>query len=115
MYESKSDAVLPTRDFLLRMARHLGIALAIVLVAILVGMAGHAAFEPVNWHDAVLNVSLMLAGIGPAILPQTIAGKVFFAFYNILVSLVFVALIGVVMAPVVHRVIHKFHLDEDDI
>lgn|SRR5690625_4074603 len=115
MYEKKGDELLSSREFVVRMLRHVGLAALVVVVALVAGMLGHILFEPVSWHDAVLNISLILAGIGPSIFPQTVAGKVFFAFYNILVSLVFVALIGVVMAPLVHRVIHKFHLDDDDV
>lgn len=113
MYESRKEAVLSTGQFVLRMLRHIGIALVIIVVGIGVGMAGHMWFEPVRWHDAILNVSMMLAGLGPFIPPETVAGKLFFAGYNVVVGLVFVALLGVVMAPVLHRVIHKFHLDED--
>lgn len=114
MYESKHEAILSRGEFLLRVARHLGIAALIIIVAMCLGMAGHMWFEPVYWHDAMLNVSLVLAGIGPFLLPATVAGKVFFACYSIVVSIVFVALIGVVMAPLVHRVIHKFHLDDSE-
>lgn len=113
MYESRGEAVLPVWQFAVRMAWHIGIAMLIVVVAMGVGMAGYMYFEAVSWHDAMLNVSLILAGIGPFLLPATVTGKLFFAFYNIIVGLVFVALIGVVMAPLVHRVMHQFHLDDD--
>lgn len=113
MYESKGDDVLPVRQFLLRMVRHIGLAALIVMIAMGLGMAGHMWLEPVRWHDAMLNVSLILAGIGPFLLPETVAGKLFFAVYNVIVGLVFVALIGMVLAPLVHRMIHKFHLDDE--
>src|SRR5690625_4651494 len=114
MYESRKDAVLPRRQFAWRMAQHVGLAGLIIVAAVLVGMVGHMWLEPVSWHDAVLNVSLILAGIGPFLLPQTVAGKLFFAFYNVLVGVVILALIGVIMAPLIHRMLHKFHLDDED-
>lgn len=95
------------------MARHLGLAMLVIVIALGAGTAGHMWFEPARWHDAMLNVSLMLAGLGPFLLPVTVAGKLFFAVYNVIVGLVFVALLGVIMAPIMHRVIHKFHLDDD--
>lgn len=113
MYETKKEAMLSARQFLLRMMWHIVLAVLIILVAICLGIAGHMWFEPVAWHDAILNVSLILAGIGPVLLPETVSGKLFFAVYTVMASLVFVALIGVVMAPVMHRLIHKFHLDDD--
>lgn len=114
MYESKNDDLLSSRQFMLRLVRHVLLAILIIGIAMCIGVAGHMWFEAVNWHDAMLNVSLILAGIGPFLLPESTSGKLFFAFYNILVGLVFVALIGVVMAPVMHRVLHKFHVDDDD-
>lgn len=113
MYESKTETVLSSRQFVLRMARHIGLAMLLIVIALGAGTAGHMWFEPVSWHDAMLNISLMLAGLGPFLLPETVAGKMFFAFYNTVIGLVFVALLGVVMAPILHRVIHKFHLDDD--
>ncbi|HLU15039.1 MAG TPA: two pore domain potassium channel family protein [Burkholderiaceae bacterium] len=114
MYESKEEALLSRRAFAARMLWHLVIAFLLVAVVIVIGMLGHLLFEPVKWHDAILNISLIAAGIGPLMLPETVAGKVFFALYNVLVNVVFVALIGVVMAPLVHRMLHKFHLDDDE-
>src|SRR5690554_4717097 len=107
MYESRQEGLLPTSQFLLRMGRHIALAGLIVAVAMGVGVAGHMWLEPVSWHDAMLNVSLILAGIGPYLLPESVPGKLFFAFYNMVVGLVFVALLGVVMAPLVHRIIHS--------
>lgn len=114
MYESKSAPLLPARHFMLRMARHLGLAVAIVCITLSVGVLGHLWLEPIHWHDAVLNISLILAGIGPFIMPVSGAGKMFFALYSILVGLVFVATLAMVLAPLAHRLIHKFHLDDDD-
>lgn len=113
MYESRTDPMLSRREFALRVVRHIGLAFLLIVTALGVGTLGHLWFEPTLWHDAVLNVSFMLAGLGPFMLPETISGKLFFAVYSVIVGLVFVALLGVVMAPILHRVIHKFHLDDD--
>lgn len=113
MYESRNEPVLASRQFALRVLRHIGLAFLLIVMALSLGTIGHLWFEPVAWHDALLNVSFMLAGLGPFMLPASISGKMFFAFYNVIVGLVFVALLGVVMAPILHRIIHKFHLDDD--
>lgn len=114
MYESKNEVLLPTWHFMLRMFKHLSLAIAIISITLLVGVLGQLWLEPVHWHDAILNISLILAGIGPYIMPVSAAGKMFFAAYGILVGLVFIATLGVALAPLAHRLIHKFHLDDID-
>lgn len=114
MYESKSQPLLPGRYFAARMLRHVCIALLIVMTTIAFGVLGHLLLEPVDWHDALLNTSLIVAGIGPYILPSSVAGKLFFAGYGMLVGLVFVGTLGVVLAPLAHRLVHRFHLDDED-
>ncbi len=114
MYESKTEPLLPTWTFALRMVKHLALAMAIVGITLSIGVMGHLWLEPIHWHDAILNISLILAGIGPFIMPVSVAGKIFFALYSILVGLVFLATLGLTLAPLAHRLIHKFHLDDDD-
>lgn len=89
-------------------------AILLILVAVLVGVVAHLAFETVSWHDALLNTALIIGGMGPYIMPTSIAGKVFFAFYGIVIGLVFVATLGLILAPIAHRMLHVFHLDDDD-
>lgn len=97
---------------MLRMLKHVGLAVAVIGITLLIGVLGHLWLEPVHWHDAILNISLILAGIGPFIMPASAAGKIFFAVYGILVGLVFIATLGVALAPLAHRLLHKFHLDD---
>lgn len=114
MYESKNESLLPIRSFIARQLKHLLYALGIIIVIMLIGVIGNIWFESINLHDAILNISLMVAGIGPFILPTTVGGKLFFSLYGIFVGLVFMATMGVVLAPLAHRLIHKFHLDQED-
>jgi len=114
MYESKDQALVPTHRFLKRMLLHVLCALLLVVVTLLIGVLGHMWLEPVSWHDAFLNSALIVSGIGPYLVPHSVAGKVFFAFYGIFVGLTFMALLGLTLAPLAHRLIHKFHLDEED-
>lgn len=115
MYESKTDAVITTRQFGFRLMRH-GLAACLLLFgSMLFGALGHLYFEPeVSWHDAVFNATLLLGGVGPVIVPETIGGKLFFAAYGLYVGLVFVASIGLILTPIAHRVMHRFHFDDAD-
>ena len=98
---------------MLRLLAHLLWAVLVIALVVLVGVVAHLWLEDVSWHDAMLNTALIIGGIGPFIMPATVAGKIFFALYGMLIGLLFVATLGLILAPVVHRVIHKFHLDDD--
>lgn len=114
MYESRGDTLISRHQFAWRMFWHILLAMLFILISLVIGVIGHMWLEEgVLWHDAALNAALIAGGIGPMILPKTYAGKVFFAFYGAYVSLVFAATLGVVLAPLAHRVLHAFHLDED--
>jgi hypothetical protein len=86
---------------------------ALLLVGSLAaGMAGYAAFEHLGWVDAFLNASMLLGGMGPVNAPLTDAGKLFAGMYALYAGLVFIVSAGVLFAPVLHRVMHRFHLEE---
>jgi hypothetical protein len=115
MYESRTEAVISSRQFRFRLMRH-GLAACLLLIAsILFGVLGHLYFEPhIPLHDAIFNATLLLGGVGPVILPESIGGKLFFAAYGLYVGLVFVASIGLILAPIAHRLLHRFHFDDAD-
>lgn len=77
------------------------------------GMAGYAYFEDLAWRDAFLNAAMLLGGMGPVESPRTNGGKLFAGFYALYAGLVFLVSVAVVMAPVVHRLLHKFHWEGD--
>ena len=113
MYESKHQPLLSAAQFYRRVAVHLLWAVLLIVVTLLVGVAAHLLYEAINWHDALLNTAMIVSGLGPFILPSSVGGKLFFALYSILVSLMFVATLGLILAPVAHRIAHKLHLDDD--
>ncbi|MFQ6573227.1 hypothetical protein [Pseudomonas sp. UM16] len=115
MYESKAEAVISTRQFRFRLLRHGLAACLLLIVSILFGVFGHLYFEPhIPLHDAIFNATLLLGGVGPVILPDSVGGKLFFAAYGLYVGLVFVATIGLIFAPIAHRLLHRFHFDDGD-
>ena len=114
MYESKGEPLLPSPHFYRRLAVHVLWAVLLIAATLLVGVSAHLWFEQISWYDALLNSAMIVSGLGPYIVPASVAGKIFFALYSILVGLMFVATLGLILAPLAHRIIHKFHLDEDD-
>ncbi|MBK1781708.1 two pore domain potassium channel family protein [Advenella sp. WQ 585] len=113
MYESKNEPLLPAQNFRHRLFTHVFYALLVMIVTLAIGVFAHLLLEPVTWHEALLNSALIVGGIGPYIVPESIGGKVFFAFYSMFVGLVFIGTLGIILAPLAHRLIHKFHLDDD--
>lgn len=76
-------------------------------------MAGYAHFEHLAWRDAFLNTAMLLGGMGPVDSPRTNGGKLFAGLYALYAGLVFLITAAVTVAPVVHRLLHKFHWEDD--
>ena len=116
MYESKDMPLIPFCAFLKRMLSHFGIASLLIVITLIIGTVGHMIFDnSIKWHDAALNSAFIANGIGPYIVPQGISGKIFFAIYGMFTSLVFMTTLGVVLAPIAHRILHRFHIENDSV
>jgi hypothetical protein len=76
------------------------------------GMCGYHFYERLSWLDALLNASMILSGMGPVNDMQTNAGKLFASFYALFSGVVFITSLAVLIAPILHRFLHKFHLEE---
>ncbi|MCC6171217.1 MAG: hypothetical protein IT481_04215 [Gammaproteobacteria bacterium] len=113
MYEHRSHRPLPRIYFLQRLLRRGGIVAALVALSLALGMAGYVRFERLSWLDAFLNSAMLLGGMGPIHLPRTPAGKLFAGLYALYAGLVFLIAAGLLLAPVMHRVLHRFHWDQE--
>lgn len=82
-----------------------------VAVALSIGMAGYHFFEDMNWVDAFENAAMILSGMGPVSTLQSDTGKIFAGCYALFSGLMFITVAGIVLAPVAHRALHKFHLE----
>ncbi|HET9767860.1 MAG TPA: hypothetical protein VFS60_13475 [Thermoanaerobaculia bacterium] len=113
MYEPRTAPPLSWRQFAQRMLGHGAVAAAIIAVALAIGICGYHWSEGISWIDAVLEASMILSGMGPVHEPLTTAGKLFASGYALFSGVVFLGIAAVVLAPVIHRVLHKFHLDDE--
>jgi hypothetical protein len=109
VYEHHRERVLPIRPFLMRVVRHALAAALVVLASLLGGMLGYAHFEHMGWLDAFLNAAMLLGGMGPISSPATSGGKLFAGLYALYSGMVFLAVAGIILAPGVHRILHRFH------
>jgi hypothetical protein len=112
VYEARHQPLLPRAIFLRRVARHLGLAAAVLAVSLMAGMLGYHAFEGLSWLDGFLNSAMLLGGMGPVNPPLTAAGKLFAGIYALYAGLVFIVTAALVVTPVLHRVLHRFHLGD---
>ena len=112
-FESKRQPLLPRAAFAHRVARSFGVATALIGVSLGAGMVGYSATEGMSSIDAFANASMILSGMGPLDAPKTFNGKLFAGLYALYSGLVLVLSAGVVLAPLVHRMVHRFHLEED--
>ncbi|MGH9885924.1 MAG: hypothetical protein ACREBE_10370 [bacterium] len=96
------------------MARHFAFTILLVLGSVGGGMLGYHHFEGLGWLDAFLNAAMLLGGMGPVELPRTPNGKLFAGFYALYAGLIFIVLAGVIGAPILHRLLHKFHWDAEE-
>jgi hypothetical protein len=112
VYEHRKHRLLPWPWFLRRAWRHLLGGVLIVLAAVGVGTVGYHVAGRLAWLDSFLNASMILSGMGPVDRMDTAAGKLFAAFYALFSGVVFIGVMGVVLAPWVHRLMHVTHLDD---
>lgn len=99
---------------MLRLAGHALVALAILAAALVLGVLGYHRTEGLSWIDALLNASMILGGMGPVDVLRTTGGKLFASFYALFSGVLFLVVAGVLIAPIVHRFLHRFHLESSD-
>ena len=114
MIEHRYRPLLPRPLFYRRVARNAAFGLAFILVSLGIGMVGYHATEKLPWLDAFLNAAMILSGMGPVASLQTSAGKFFAGCYALYSGLALVTSIGIIFAPVFHRFLHKFHLEDSE-
>jgi hypothetical protein len=112
MYEKRSERPLAAWHFARRMVRHSAAVLAIVVFSLGVGMWGYSHYEGLRWRDSFLNAAMLLGGMGPVNDPKTDGGKVFAGLYALYAGLVFIVSAGFLLAPVAHRLLHRFHWEK---
>jgi hypothetical protein len=85
-----------------------------IAVSLFIGMLGYHSLERLGWIDAFLNAAMLLGGMGPVNSPVTDAGKLFAGLYALYCGLAVILAAGIILAPVAHRILHRFHVDTQD-
>jgi hypothetical protein len=111
MYEHGRQAVLSPAKFRVRLAKSTAFALGLIAVSLAIGTIGYRFTEGMPWIDAFLNASMLMGGMGPIGELQHDSAKLFASFFALYAGLVFIVVAGVLLGPIVHRMLHKLHAD----
>ena len=109
MFEAHHMPVLSRRLFIRRLAKSAGGTLVLIGISLLIGVLGYHYIEGFDWIDSLLNAAMIAGGMGEIDPLRTTGGKLFASFYAIYSGLFLIAITGFLLAPIIHRVLHKFH------
>ncbi|MEP6801880.1 MAG: hypothetical protein ABJC07_08090 [Acidobacteriota bacterium] len=111
-FEHHSRPLLPWPAFRARLVKALGLGLALIAISLAGGMLGYRFLAEQTWPDSFLNAAMILSGMGPVGDLKSTGAKVFAGLYALYSGLTLISIVGVILAPVLHRFLHKFHLEE---
>jgi hypothetical protein len=112
MFERKNEQLVPLPIFARRVAMSLLWTGIVLCAALSIGVLGYHSVAHLPWIDALLNASMILTGMGPIAPMTSVGSKLFASAYALFSGVVFLSSIGLVLAPLFHRILHKFHLDD---
>ena len=115
MFESRNKHLLPRKEYFRRIAHHAAMGVVVIIVSLGIGMTGYHTLEKQPWIDAFVNAAMILSGMGPVTTLQTDAGKIFAGFYALFSGIALITVLGIIFAPVIHRFLHKFHLEDKEL
>jgi hypothetical protein len=113
-FEHRAQPVISHQQFLARLSRSGGVVLLLIVISLLIGMLGYRILEGMSWIDGFLDAAMLLGGMGPVHPPESFGGKLFAGLYALYCGLVVIFIAGLLLAPVAHRVLHRFHMEESE-
>ena len=113
-FERRGEALAPRWLFARRLAINLGLALILIFISLAIGMAGYHYLEGSGWLDSFDQAAMILGGMGPYSEPKSSGGKLFAGLYALYSGLLLIGVTGLILAPLFHRLMHHFHLPDDD-
>lgn len=115
MFEAKHKPLLSRKAFIKRLARNVLLGSCFAALSLYAGMLGYHYTEGLSWMDSYLNASMILSGMGPVDDPKTFLGKLFAGSYALFSGLAFLIIMAVMFAPLFHRFLHKFLLEDETV
>jgi hypothetical protein len=112
MYEHRKQSLAPVHVYYKRILKNILLATGIMIICLVIGTTGYHFFAAADWLDAFHNSSMILSGMGPVISIPNPSGKIFSSFYALFSGIVFITNIGIILAPALHRLFHRLHVDD---
>jgi hypothetical protein len=113
MYEHRKQPLAPKSTVYQLILKNILLALLIMAVCLVIGVLGYHYTADIPWLDALHNASMILSGMGPVVEINSSGGKWFSSAYALFSGIVFITNVGVILAPAVHRIIHRLHMEEE--
>ena len=113
MYEHHHEQILTRAQFARRVLGHFALGTGAIAVALAIGIGGYHWIAGFNWVNSFLNASMILGGMGPVGDLPNDASKIFAGFYALFAGLFFIAMLGLLLAPFLHRLAHHLHIDDE--
>ncbi|MBK8721625.1 MAG: hypothetical protein IPL95_04950 [Saprospiraceae bacterium] len=111
MYEHKSEPIISKNRFYKRVNYHLMISAMLISISLGIGIIGYHFIANICWIDSLHNASMILSGMGPVVNIENTAGKLFSSFYALFSGIIFITNFGFILAPFVHRILHKINVE----
>lgn len=111
--EKKSNRLLPLKQFYLRLLFNVIIATGIIILSLSLGIWGYMYYGELSFADGLLNASMILSGMGPVDILKNNSAKYFASFYALFSGITFLSTVGILFAPILHRAMHRFHLEDE--
>ncbi len=114
MFDNHHHKLAPFSVFVNRIIRALMVAFGLIAFALFIGITGYHFLAKLSWIDSFLEASMILGGMGPVNQLTNNGAKIFASIYALFAGVMFIGVMGVVISPIIHRGLHKIHLDEED-
>lgn len=114
MYEHRKRPILAQVEFAKRMLLHGTAAFLLMFISLGIGVLGYHELGGFGWVDSLLNASMILGGMGPVDLLHNDSAKIFASFYALFSGVIFLVVVGIILAPMAHRILHYLHLEDDE-
>src|SRR5688500_8639579 len=112
MYEHRKQKLASMATFYQRVLKNILLAAAVMIICLIIGVFGYHYTANIAWLDALHNACMILSGMGPVVEINTVKGKWFSSFYALFSGVVFITNIGIILAPAMHRMFHRLHIED---